>query len=77
MVFRNTSLFSEKNIRRLLDQTLQPELAGQNLGDVTLVLKPRTGDGALSGLIDLKEAGVMPHPSYQYGAGLDVVEAAR
>tara|TARA_R110002167_G_scaffold224226_1_gene429628 strand:+ start:87 stop:2627 length:2541 start_codon:yes stop_codon:yes gene_type:complete len=61
------------NIRRLLDQTIQPELAGQNVGDVTLVLKPRTGDSALSGLIDLKEAGVMPHPSYRYGAGMDVV----
>jgi hypothetical protein len=61
------------NIRRLLDQTIQPELAGQNLGDVTLVLKPRTGDSALSGLIDLKEAGVMPHPSYRFGAGMDVV----
>ena len=61
------------NIRRLLDQTIQPELAGQNPGDVTLVLKPRTGEGGLSGLLDLKEAGVMPHPSYRYGAGLDVV----
>ena len=61
------------NVRRLLDQTIQPELAGQNVGDVTLVLKPRTGEGGLSGLLDLKEAGVMPHPSYRYGAGLDVV----
>ena len=61
------------NIRRLLDQTIQPELAGQNTGDVVLVLKPRTGEGGLSGLIDLKEAGVMPNPSYRYGAGLDVV----
>jgi len=61
------------NVRRLLDQTIQPELAGQNPGDVTLVLKPRTGEGGLSGLLDLKEAGVMPHPSYRYGAGLDVV----
>ena len=61
------------NIRRLLDQTLQPELAGQNPGDVMLVLKPRTGEGDFGSLIDLKEAGVMPHPSYQYGANLDVV----
>jgi len=61
------------NIRRLLDQTLQPELAGQNPGDVMLVLKPRTGEGDFGSLIDLKEAGVMPHSSYQYGANLDVV----
>ena len=70
---KNIQAMGAPNIRRLLDQTIQPELAGQNLGDVTLVLKPRTGEGGLSGLIDLKEAGVMPHPSYQYGAGLDVV----
>jgi len=61
------------NIRRLLDMTAQPEAAGQNPGDVMLVLKPRTGEGDFGGLINLKEAGVMPHPSYQYGAGLDVV----
>ena len=61
------------NIRRLLDMTAQPELAGQNPGDVMLVLKPRTGEGDFGSLIDLKEAGVMPHPSYQYGANLDVV----
>ena len=60
------------NLRRILDQTIEPSLSGQNVGDGLLLLKPRYGKDA-TGVIDPRLYGVLPHPDYNLGVQMDVV----
>jgi len=60
------------NLRRILDQTIEPSLSGQNVGDGLLLLKPRYGKDA-TGVIDPRKYGVLPHPDYNLGVQMDVV----
>jgi len=57
------------NFQRVLDETIQPEFAGSNLGDTTLVLKIDRDRG----ILDLASMGLPVHPSYDYGIAADVV----
>ena len=60
------------NLRKILDQTIEPSLSGQNVGDGLLLLKPRYGKDA-TGVIDPRKYGVLPHPDYNLGVQMDVV----
>ena len=57
------------NFQRVLDETIQPEFAGSNLGDTALVLKVNRDRG----ILDLASMGLPVHPSYDYGFAADVV----